>query len=77
MVMELLNGNDLEYRLNTKLPSPVEVLGIIAQVCPGLAYLHSQGFVHRNITPSNIFVTNEQAVKILDFGCRPRARQRR
>ena len=69
MVMELLNGNDLEYRLNTKLPSPVEGLGIVAQACGGLAYVHSQGIVHRNIKPANIFVTDQQAVKILDFGC--------
>lgn len=68
MVMELLDGSDLQYRIHTKLPTLVEGLGIVSQVCPVLAYIHNQGVVHRNIKPANIFVTNDQAVKILDFG---------
>lgn len=37
------------------------------QLCQAIGVLHSLGFVHCDIKPSNIFITNEQ-VKLLDFG---------
>lgn len=41
---------------------------VIRQVAEGLRYLHKQGIIHRDLTPSNIFFNNEKNIKIGDFG---------
>jgi len=41
---------------------------VIERVARGLAYAHQQGFAHADIKPANIFLANNGAVKILDFG---------
>lgn len=44
-----------------------EVLRLIQQVCEALAYLHEEGYVHSDIKPDNIGITEGKAV-LLDFG---------
>lgn len=41
---------------------------IFKQLVNGLKYIHSEGIVHRDINPRNIFLTNNYCVKIGDFG---------
>lgn len=67
-VMEYVDGQDIiSYALNNKLNIEQRIL-LVRQVCDALAYAHSKGIVHRDIKPTNIIVTNEKVIKLLDFG---------
>ncbi|MFI0796187.1 serine/threonine-protein kinase [Micromonospora rubida] len=67
VVMELLAGEELEYRLTEgPLPWP-DAVEIGAQVAEALAAAHRLGIVHRDITPANVMMTPVGA-KVLDFG---------
>ncbi|MCX4470236.1 protein kinase [Micromonospora sp. NBC_01655] len=67
VVMELLAGEELEYRLTEgPLPWP-DAIEIGAQVAEALAAAHRLGIVHRDITPANVMMTPVGA-KVLDFG---------
>ncbi|MCA8923594.1 MAG: protein kinase [Planctomycetes bacterium] len=68
IVMECVNGADLEERLtHGPLPAP-EVARIGRDVALGLAAAHAQGVIHRDVKPGNVRLTEEGEVKILDFG---------
>lgn len=41
---------------------------IIKSVLSGIMALHDKGYVHRDIDPSNIMITSDRKVKIIDFG---------
>ncbi len=79
--MEYVHGEDvldiLARTSELKQPMPVQVaLAIIAGACGGLAHAHERrspdgrplGIVHRDISPSNLMVSYEGTVKVVDFG---------
>ncbi len=72
IVMERLNGRDLDQILKQKGPlTIVETRKILYQVACALQYAHSQGehgIIHRDIKPSNIFIDDQGHVKLTDFG---------
>jgi serine/threonine protein kinase len=68
IVMEYVDGKTLDQLIGRKGLRLNEALGIAAQVADGLAKAHAAGIVHRDLKPTNVMVTNEGRVKILDFG---------
>jgi serine/threonine-protein kinase len=67
IAMELLAGESLEQRLARGACPAAEAVRIGAQVLDALGALHERGLVHRDVKPSNIFLTSHGA-KLLDFG---------
>jgi serine/threonine protein kinase len=73
MVMEFLEGQDLGQLVAERgklgIPWAVE---LVLQTCEALAEAHSLGIVHRDVKPSNLFVTwrpdGTALIKVLDFG---------
>jgi eukaryotic-like serine/threonine-protein kinase len=73
LVMEHLEGEDLGRVFRRVGPLPADVaIRIGAQACRGLAGVHAQGIVHRDVKPANLFLASqggsELCLKILDFG---------
>ena len=69
IVMELLRGKSLLELLveRGKLPKE-QVIFTALRVLDVLAAAHERGVVHRDIKPGNLFLTQEGALKVLDFG---------
>jgi serine/threonine-protein kinase len=70
VVMELLSGETLEQRAGRHggaLPA-VEVLVAAAGMLSVLAAAHGKSVFHRDLKPDNVFLTEEGALKVLDFG---------
>ncbi len=68
LVMELAEGEDLSDRLTRGAITPKTALQIASQIALALEAAQEKGIVHRDLKPANIKVTEEDQVKILDFG---------
>lgn len=68
IVMEYVEGKTLDQLIGRKGLKLNEALGYAVQIADGLAKAHAAGIVHRDLKPTNIMVTEEDRVKILDFG---------
>jgi serine/threonine protein kinase len=68
LAMELVRGRRLDTLIPpTGLPVP-EALRYATQIVDALAAAHDAGIVHRDLKPGNIMVTDQDQIKILDFG---------
>ncbi len=68
IAMEYVAGDTLDHLIGRKGFRLREVLKYAIQMADGLAAAHAAGIVHRDFKPSNVIVTPEGQVKILDFG---------
>lgn len=69
IIMEYLDGSDLDSYVETNGPVPEkQVIEWFKQILPAFSYTHEQDIVHRDVKPSNIFLTKNNAIKVLDFG---------
>jgi serine/threonine protein kinase len=73
MVMEYLDGGDLDAWLRQRGPLPVQqAVDFVLQASEAIAEAHSLGIVHRDLKPANLFCIQrsdgELSIKVLDFG---------
>jgi eukaryotic-like serine/threonine-protein kinase len=68
IVMECVEGETLNDRINNGPIHLKEVLEIGEQIADALAEAHERGVVHRDIKSANIMITARGKVKVLDFG---------
>jgi serine/threonine-protein kinase len=72
MVMEFLQGEDLEAVATRGGVTVKDAVLYVLQACEALAEAHSMGIVHRDLKPANLFRTvradGSPCVKVLDFG---------
>ena len=68
IVMELIDGIELKEKIKSSAIKVDEAVNIAVQIAEGLEAAHKKGIVHRDIKSSNIMITDNGKVKIMDFG---------
>ena len=69
IVMEHVSGNSCAELLRDRGHLDIEpALNIVTQACRGLEYAHRNGVVHRDVKPGNLLVSENEVVKLADFG---------
>lgn len=65
ILMELVDAGGLDEAMPR---THQELVRIFLNIARGLAHMHEKGFVHADIKPTNILVSDESSVKIIDLG---------
>jgi len=69
LVMEFIEGNDLDYFIKHE-SGPLNehrLYAYLKNILSTTSYLHKKGIIHRDIKPAN-FIVNDDRLKLLDFG---------
>ena len=76
LVFEYVAGKTVEQLLTERRCLPLEeTKRIMRGVCDALDFAHRRGVVHRDLKPSNIMVSDEDEIKVMDFGVARRAKE--
>src|SRR6195952_1521973 len=69
LVMELVEGRTLRDLLGAEgaLP-PAEALAVLDPILEALAAAHAAGYVHRDVKPENVLISDDGRIKVGDFG---------
>jgi len=68
LVMDWIDGANLEEVATSAPPTPIQAAGWIAQILPTLDYAHRQGVVHCDLKPSNLLRDQAGRIHLGDFG---------
>jgi serine/threonine protein kinase len=66
--MRLIEGQDLQALLDDGPLEPARAVGIVEQIASALHAAHRIGLIHRDVKPSNIFITEDDFAYLIDFG---------
>lgn len=65
LVMELVDAHTLDQDLPR---TETAAVAIFRQIAEGLSHMHGRGYVHADMKPNNVMLTDENVVKIIDLG---------
>ena len=69
IVMEYLEGVTLkQYLRENQRIAPEDLIELLVPLIESLDEIHSQGMIHRDISPDNIMVLPDGRIKLMDFG---------
>ncbi|VAW03020.1 serine/threonine protein kinase [hydrothermal vent metagenome] len=67
-IMEYVDGMPITDWVKKRDSSEADCLNLFSNVCKAINHAHKNLIVHRDITPSNVLVTESEEVKLIDFG---------
>ena len=69
LVFECVEGETLQELVTSRGPFPPrDAVGILRQICAGMAHAHAHGVIHRDLKPGNVMIGAGNRVKVMDFG---------